>query len=378
MGRGIMEQGGRNKKTLRIQGMNIGNGAPVRVESMLKSPLNEEAEAFEEMDKLEAVGCELVRVAFPSSDLAPDLSKLLKRTNIPIMADVHFDFALAIEAIRCGSKSVRINPGNMEDKKGLRELVHMASKEGVVLRIGANSGSLPERHLKRCEGDSGAALAEAVADQVKVMEQEGFTDIILSAKSTSLQDTVRSNLMLAERFSYPLHVGITEAGPGRWGIVKSSCGLTQILSQGVGDTLRVSLTGPSTEEVLVGQAVLQHLGVRRFRADLVSCPTCGRKRVDVERLVRLVEPHMDRFPKNWTVAVMGCEVNGPREAAHADFGIAGTASGVAVFRYGRIVERWDADQAEERLSSFIESWLDNKILPPRAGYEDGPKGRSEG
>ncbi|MFP4481278.1 MAG: flavodoxin-dependent (E)-4-hydroxy-3-methylbut-2-enyl-diphosphate synthase, partial [Thermovirgaceae bacterium] len=220
-----------------------------------------------------------------------------------------------------------------------------------------NSGSLPKRHLKRSEGDGGAALAEAVADQVEVMEQEGFTDIILSAKSTSLKDTVRSNLMLAARFSYPLHVGITEAGPGRWGIVKSSCGLSRILSQGVGDTLRISLTGPSAEEVLVGQAVLQHTGLRRFRADVVSCPTCGRKRVDVEKLVKLVEPYMDRFPKHWTVAVMGCEVNGPREAAHADFGIAGTASGVAVFRYGRIVRRWDAKGAEEKVQSFVESCL---------------------
>jgi len=373
-----MEQGGRNKKTVRIQEMEIGNGAPVRVESMLKSRLHEKTAVFEEMDKLKALGCELVRVAFPSMDLAPELSRLLKGTKVPVMADVHFDFALAIEAIRCGSKSVRINPGNMEDKKGLRELIHVATKEGVVLRVGANSGSLPERYLKRCEGDSAAALAEAVADQVAVMEQEGFTDIILSAKSTSLWDTVRSNLMLAGRFPYPLHVGITEAGPGRWGIVKSSCGLTQILSQGVGDTIRISLTGPSTEEVLVGQALLQHLGVRRFRADLVSCPTCGRKRVDVERLVRLVEPHMDRFPKHWTVAVMGCEVNGPREAAHADFGIAGTASGVAFFRYGRIEERWDADQAEDKLSSLVESLPAKTTLPSCEEYEDGSGGGVKG
>jgi (E)-4-hydroxy-3-methylbut-2-enyl-diphosphate synthase len=359
-------------KTVRIQGLDIGNAAPVRVESMLKNPLDEERAVFEEMEELEAVGCELVRVAFPSRDLAPHLENLLARANIPVMADVHFDYDLAVEAIRCGLRSVRINPGNMKDRKRLRKLIQVAAGEGAVLRIGANSGSLPDRLVQEFEGDRGLALAEAVAGQAEVMEHEGFADIILSAKSTSLEETVRSNLILAERFPYPLHVGITEAGPGMWGIVKTSCGLARLFSQGVGDTVRVSLTGSSAEEVLVAQAVLQNMGLRCFRADLVSCPACGRKRVDVEKLVKLVEPYMNRFPKHWTVAVMGCEVNGPREAAHADLGIAGTSSGVALFRHGRIVETCLAGEAETRLSSFVESCLKEEGAPESNGL--GPDG----
>lgn len=344
------------RKTLvRIGGLEIGRGAPVRVESMFKNTLPEKQALFEEIKKLEQAGCELVRVAFPSKDHAPLLRELILRTGIAVMADVHFDFDLALEAIKCGSRSVRINPGNMGDRKGLSELVRAASSERVVLRIGANSGSLPELAMRRFKGDGGAALAEAVAGQAEVMGEMGFEDIILSAKSTSMKDTVRANLLLAERFPYPLHIGITEAGPGTWGIVKSSCGLAQLLSQGVGDTLRVSLTGPSEDEVYVGQAVLQHLGIRRFRADIVSCPTCGRKRVDVKRLVRMLEPYIGQLPDHWTVAVMGCEVNGPREASHADFGIAGTASGVAFFRFGRVIGTCRSAEAEETIARVLES-----------------------
>jgi len=356
----MAEKKPRQAKKVRIGELEIGRGVPVRVESMLKNPLEDMAAVAEEIEKLENVGCELVRVAFPSRELVPNLEKLLRLTKIAVMVDVHFDFGLAIEATRCGARSVRINPGNMENRKGLKKLVEAANKEKVVLRIGANSGSLPDHVVQRFPKDGGAALAEAVTRQVEVVQDEGFTDLILSAKSTEIEETLRANIFLAQRFDYPLHIGITEAGCGMRGIVKSSCGLARLLSQGIGDTLRVSLTGSSDEEVLLGQMILQQMRIRRFGPDLISCPGCGRKRVDVGKLVGLAERYMERMPGHWTVAVMGCEVNGPREAAHADFGIAGTAGGVVFFSFGRVIGRCDFEKAEETMVELLESVLDDE------------------
>jgi len=312
---------------------------------MLTSSLNDLDSCILETESLAREGCELLRVAFPSKEQAPALEELLRKSPIPLMGDIHFDEELAVEALRRGCPSIRINPGNM--RKGISRVVEEARKRGAVLRIGANGGSLNGEQLEKNSGDIALALVAAVEEQLAILEEEGFEDIILSAKATHIDHTLRANQILASRYPYPLHIGITEAGSGLGGIVKSACGLGLLLSQGIGDTLRVSLTGPSPEEVRVGYAVLGALNLRRHGASLVSCPTCGRRKIDVFSVVQSLEPLLKDLPGNLEIAVMGCEVNGPREAAHADMGVAGTPSGAAFFAKGVPVGRMDGQDPEE-------------------------------
>lgn len=336
-----------------ISGMGVGSGYPVRVETMLKVPLYNLEEVISKVRELEREGCELLRVAFPSLELKEQLQCLIKSTNIPIMADIHFDPNLALSAIEAGCPSVRINPGNMKNKKALREIVSAAKERGVVIRIGANGGSLASSFYERAQGDQAKALVLAVEEQIKLMWDEGFEDLIISAKATSINATLKANILLKQRYPYPLHIGITEAGPGVHGVTKSSVGIALMLSQGIGDTIRVSLTDSSVKEIKVGQEILQALGIRRFRADLVSCPTCGRKRIDVQTLVKAIEPVLDKFPKDWTIAVMGCEVNGPKEASSANLGVAGTLSGVVFFQHGKIVGKCSVEDIETYVKTLI-------------------------
>ena len=345
-----------NSRCVFINKMGIGDNYPVRVESMLKVPLNRRDAILSEVKKLKEVGCELLRVAFPSLDLKQDLDYLVKEATIPIMADIHFDGNLALAAMESGCPSIRINPGNMKNKKALREIISMAKDKGVVIRIGVNGGSLASSFYEKAQGDEALALVLAVKEQINLMQDEEFEDLIISAKATSVKATLKANTLLRQLYPYPLHIGITEAGPGLHGIVKSSVGIALMLSQGIGDTIRVSLTASSVEEVKVGQEILQALGIRRFRVDLISCPTCGRKRVDVNMLVEAIEPALGKLPKDWTVAVMGCEVNGPKEASGADFGIAGTQSGVVFFQKGKVIGRCSVEEIASYVKSIIEGF----------------------
>ncbi|NCC56958.1 MAG: 4-hydroxy-3-methylbut-2-en-1-yl diphosphate synthase [Synergistales bacterium] len=340
-----------SRRSVSIGGLRVGGGAPVRVESMLVSPLSDGDEAYEELMALVNVGCELARVAFPQREDFGRLKKLNASSPIPLMADIHFDYRLALLAIEAGCRAIRINPGNLGGRNGLCEVVSAARDSDVVIRIGANSGSVNNDQLRRASGDRALALVAAVEEQLEQLLDEGFEALILSAKSSSVHETLRANLDLASRHDFPFHIGITEAGPGLRGLVKSSVGLGLILSQGVGDTLRVSLTGPTCQEVEAGYALLRSLGLRCRGADLISCPTCGRRRVDVESLVRRMEPLLPSLPDGWTVAVMGCEVNGPREASHADVGVAGSPRGLLLFRRG-------IPLGEIPLESFEEVLLD--------------------
>jgi (E)-4-hydroxy-3-methylbut-2-enyl-diphosphate synthase len=327
---------------------------------MLKTPLSDTEGCLEEVDTLEKAGCELVRIAFPNEKFKENLKYLIEKSKIPIMADIHFNHKFAIAALDCGAASIRVNPGNMTDAPGLASVLSAAKANGAVIRIGSNGGSLNRKQLE-LYGDKVSSLVGAVEEQLRQLTDAGFEDVIISAKSSDVNETVRANFILAERYPYPLHIGITEAGGGLDGAVKSAVGLGILIAQGIGDTMRVSLTGDSKTEVDVAYTILRSLGVRRRGVNMISCPCCGRRRVDVAGLAARVKAALpDRVPDGLTVAVMGCEVNGPHEAAAADIGIAGTKGGFVFFERGVAVGSGKLDEMERllasRLKEISEKW----------------------
>ena len=346
-----------SSKCVTILGTRFGGNAPVRVESMLKTPLSDVERCAGELEELSESGCELIRVAFPDESCGADLKYLAGASKVPIMADIHFSHKLAIAALDCGISSIRINPGNMTGAEGLTKVLSAARANGAVIRIGANGGSLNNKQIT-AHGDRASALAAAVEEQLKPLTDAGFDDIIISAKSSSVNETARANFMLSSKYPYPLHIGITEAGSGIDGAVKSAVGLGILLGQGIGDTMRVSLTGDSRTEVEVAYTILRSLGTRKRGINLISCPCCGRRRVDVAALVARVRAIIpDPAPDGLDIAVMGCEVNGPREAANADIGIAGTESGFVLFERGAPVLSGSLCELEDSLTGRLREFL---------------------
>ncbi len=344
-----------SRKTVMIKGLSIGGSSPVRIESMIKTPLTDIEGCAAECDALEKEGCELIRVSLPELSLAKNMKELNAISPIPIMADIHFNHKLAFAALDSGCSSIRINPGNMSDKNGTEEVIKMAKELGAVIRIGANGGSISNSQLEHTCGDRAAALAFAVEQQLVILNECSFEDIIISAKSSSVLETVRANSILAQKYPYPVHIGITEAGIGTAGIIKGTAGISLMLAQGIGDTVRVSLTGPSVDEVKTGYQILGALEKRRRGYNLISCPTCGRKRIDVFKLVQEVTSFLpSEIMEGLTIAVMGCEVNGPKEAASADLGIAGTPDGFVMFRQGKPVCNDTLNNLKKRLLEEIE------------------------
>lgn len=343
-----------SRKKVNIETLTIGGSFPVRVESMIKTPLCDLEKCAEECRALAKAGCELIRVSLPDLDLAKNMKLLNSKSPVPIMADIHFNHKLAIAALESGCASIRINPGNMSDRKGTKDLIRLAKSLNAVIRIGANGGSINKTQLEYTNGDRAAALFCAVEEQINILRECSFEDIIISAKSSSVTETVRANSLLSQKYPYPVHIGITEAGFGTAGIIKGTAGISVMLAQGIGDTIRVSLTGPSIEEVKVGYHILNALEIRKRGYNLISCPTCGRKRIDVAKLVKEVTALLpENIKDGTTIAVMGCEVNGPREAAGADFGIAGTPDGFVIFRKGKAVCNDTAKNLKKRLIEEI-------------------------
>jgi len=336
-----------------IGGLQIGGTSPVRVESMLKTPLQDVQGCLGELNTLAESGCELVRVAFPDPRFVKELETLVETAKIPLMADVHFNPDLAEISLIAGVPAIRINPGNMGSPERLEKILRLAAGRNAVIRIGANGGSLSSSQIAESRGDRAMALVNAVEAQLGFLRKNGFENIILSAKSSSVKETVRANTILSGRYPYPLHIGITEAGPGRGGIVKNAVGIGILLGQGIGDTIRVSLTAPSVDEVETGYSILNALAVRTKGIDIVSCPTCGRRRVDVQALVARLLPSLPKLPDGFKLAVMGCEVNGPREAAGADLGISGAPDGFIVFSHGKPVATARTDNLEEVLGGIL-------------------------
>ena len=344
-----------------VGSLGVGIGFPVRVESMLKTPLQDLQGCLDEALSLAEEGCELVRVAFPELGLSRELARLIEDSPIEVMADIHFDHRLAIRAIDCGCRSVRINPGNMGGHRGMKELSGAVKGNGVVVRVGANSGSLSRSQMEKAGGDAGRALFDAVSEQVRLLQDWGVGEMILSAKSSSIKTTLRANSLIASTYDNPVHIGLTESGPGERGIIKSAVAVGSLLGSGIGDTIRISLTGASLEEVIAGKRILQSSGIRRFEAELVSCPGCGRRKVDVDSLVALIEPYLVKLRKDLKVAVMGCEVNGPGEAADSDIGIAGTPSGIVLFAGGKVIGSCDL---EELPSRFMTACRERGLILP--------------
>lgn len=350
-----------SKRAVFIQGLQVGGGAPVRVESMLSEPLTDLDSCVAQLERLKSHGAELIRVALPHQRFVEPLKELVQRSPLPLMADIHFDPKLAELASETGIGALRLNPGNMGDPSKLHRAIDATKANKVVIRVGANGGSLNPAQLAQAKGDKALALADAATAQIETLLANGAENLILSAKCTDLMQGIKANLILHQRFGeFPFHIGVTESGWGVDGTVKSAIGIGTLLLQGIGDTLRVSLSQDVEDEVDCGWSILRALDIRHRGARLISCPTCGRKQLNTVQLVPLVQPILSSLPDGFTLAVMGCEVNGPGEAKDADLGVAGTPSGLALFKNGKIIARCQRENLMETLISEAQRIMSEK------------------
>src|SRR4030042_1458382 len=336
-------------RTIYVGRVPVGGGNPVVVQSMTKTDTMDVRSTVNQIKLLEALGCEIIRLAVPDMKAAKALGMIKKAVNIPIIADIHFDWRLALEAIKQGVDGLRINPGNIGASWKLREVVNAAKEKGISIRIGVNAGSLERELRKKYVHPTPEALVESAVRSIQILEEMDFTNLKVSLKGSDVPTTVGAYRLFSEQFDYPLHIGISEAGPPSSGIIKSSVGLGILLSEGIGDTIRVSLTAKPEEEVRVAYEILKSLGLRKKGVDIISCPTCGRCRIDLKGLATKVEYRLRNIDKPITVAVMGCVVNGPGEARGADFGIAGGKGRGIIFKKGKILKTVKEDELLEAL-----------------------------
>ena len=329
------------KKTRQINvgGVLVGGGAPVSVQSMTNTKTTDTAATVNQINQLAEAGCDIVRLAVPDMDAAKNLGSIIRSVNVPLIADIHFDYKLAIEAIHQGIAALRINPGNIGGAAHVKSVVTEAKSANIPIRIGVNAGSLSRKLLAKYGGVTAEALVESALEHVKILEDENFYDIKISLKAHDVPLTLAAYRLMSEKVDYPLHLGITEAGTVNTGVIKSAVGIGALLAEGIGDTIRVSLTGDPVVEVKVANEILKSLGMKQFGATLIACPTCGRTRIDLPAIAAKVEAKLANVKENITVAVMGCVVNGPGEAREADVGIAGADGEGIVFRKGQIVRK---------------------------------------
>ena len=339
-----MTSGRKITKKIKIGDRFIGGGLPVLVQSMTNTPTDKFEETLAQIQMLENAGCDIVRVTVPDFDAVRNLYRLKENTKIPIVADIHFDYRLAVEAANAGVDKVRINPGNIGGADRLREVAAACKAKGIPIRVGVNSGSLERDLIVKHQGVTANALAESALIQIKHLEQCDFDQIVVSVKSSSVPTMIATNRILSEKTNYPIHLGVTEAGTLMSGIVKSSIGIGSLLADGIGDTIRVSLTTRDLcEEVYAAKRIIAACGLSSNTIDVISCPTCGRTKIDLVNIANELEQRLsvlDLKPsRNIKVAVMGCIVNGPGEAADADVGIAGGRSDALLFRKGEIIKK---------------------------------------
>jgi (E)-4-hydroxy-3-methylbut-2-enyl-diphosphate synthase len=345
----------RHTKKIMVGGVPVGGQSPVSVQSMTSTDTRDASATIRQIRRLERAGCDIVRVAVPDEKAAAALSAIVKAARIPVIADIHFSHRLALLSLEAGVHGLRINPGNIGAASRVRQVVVAAGQCAVPIRIGINSGSLEKDILKKYGSPCAEALAESALRNVELIESMGFDQIKISIKSADVRTTIDAYRLVSKKTRYPLHIGVTEAGTLFSGTVKSSIGLGVLLHDGIGDTLRVSLSADPVEEVRAGFAILQCLGLRRHGPELISCPTCGRRQIDVVKLAARVEKHLLRSRAPITVAVMGCEVNGPGEAREADIGIAGSSSRGVIFKKGRIVKRCAQNRVMEEFLQELDS-----------------------
>ncbi len=347
-----------------VGGVKIGGGAPVAVQSMTLTKTHDVEATTAQIAALASAGCEVVRCAVPKSEDADALKKIVRLSPIPVIADIHFNASLALKAIEAGVAAVRINPGNIggDDKV---EVVEAARNAGIPMRIGANSGSLPKHLAELALKDQAEALVEAALEEVRLLEQLRFYDFKISVKSSHVPTMIRAYRMLSEKVPYPLHLGVTEAGTPFSGSIKSAVGMGALLVDGIGDTLRVSLTADPVEEVKVAFEILKALGLRERGPVMIACPSCGRDNIGVQTLAEAVEERLRSYPQHFEVAVLGCAVNGPGEAGDADFGIAGGRDVGFVYAHGRVLKKVSSDILIDELFHEIDRWIAEGMKRPK-------------
>ncbi|MFP4213616.1 MAG: flavodoxin-dependent (E)-4-hydroxy-3-methylbut-2-enyl-diphosphate synthase [Desulfohalobiaceae bacterium] len=357
-----LEPAARKSRTIFLGGLGIGGSQPVRVQSMTNTDTRNPRATLRQIRTLSRAGCEIVRVAVPDQEAVSALRWLKSKSIPPLVADIHFDYRLALASIQAGVDGLRINPGNIGSAAKVAQVVDAARDRGIPIRIGVNSGSVEKDLLRRYQGPTPQAMLQSALRQIRLLQDRNFELIKISLKSSSVLHTLRAYQLLAKHTDYPLHVGITEAGTLLRGTVKSSVGLGLLLYQGLGDTLRVSLTGRPQDEVLVAWEILRSLGLRKRGPEIVSCPTCGRTEIDLIRLTRSVERYLQPVQDVFTVAVMGCAVNGPGEAREADIGLAGGKGVGLIFRKGQVIRKIPA----HRLLTEFKAELDNFLSELRS------------
>ncbi|HID95772.1 MAG TPA: flavodoxin-dependent (E)-4-hydroxy-3-methylbut-2-enyl-diphosphate synthase [Candidatus Latescibacteria bacterium] len=344
----------RTTKTVTVGNISIGGDAPIAVQSMTNTDTRDVGTTVQQIRTLEEAGCELIRVAVPDETAARALREIKREIGIPLVADIHFNYRLALLAIEAGVDKLRINPGNIGPRGRIETITRAAKERGIPIRIGVNSGSLERDLLKKYGWVTPEAMVESALRHVSILEDLNFEDIVVSLKSPDVPLTVKAYQLISEKIDYPLHVGITAAGTVGCGMLKSAVGIGIILSQGIGDTIRVSLTGEPVKEVETGFEILKSLGLREKGPTIISCPTCGRMEIDLIKLTAEVEQRVKHIKRPLKVAVMGCSVNGPGEAREADFGIAGGKGTGLVFSHGRIIRKVMENQLVNALMEEIE------------------------
>ncbi len=341
-------------RQVRIGSVLVGGGAPVAVQSMNTTDTRDVSATRAQIASLADCGCEIARVAVPDHEAAQALHEICRHSPIPVVADIHFDYRLAIESIRSGAHKIRINPGNIGGPDRVREVAAVAKEHGIPIRVGVNSGSLSQRMLDLYHGVNRESMVESALENIRMLEECGFEDIVVSLKASDPLLMIESYRLLSERIPYPLHLGVTEAGTLYEGSIRSAVGIGTLLAEGLGDTIRVSLTGMPEEEVRAGYAILKALRLRVHGPELISCPTCGRTQVDLIGVATLVEQRLRTEKRNIRVAVMGCAVNGPGEAREADIGIAGGKGEFLIFSRGKILRKVSESEAVEELFREID------------------------
>ena len=342
-------------KQIMVGGVPIGGGAPVTIQSMTNTRTDDVEATLHQIRTLAAAGCEIIRVAVPDMAAAKAVGKIKEGSPIPVVVDIHFDYKLALEAIAAGADKVRINPGNIGGADHVKAVAQACAWRGVPIRIGVNGGSLEKPLLAKYGGVCPEAMVESAFGHIRLLNQFDFDDICVSLKSSSVPMTMKAYRLMSQASDYPLHIGVTEAGTVRMGTLKSAVGIGGLLALGIGDTMRVSLSADPVEEVYAAKEILKAAGVRKEGAELVSCPTCGRTRIDLIALANEVEERLKTVDKPITVAVMGCVVNGPGEASAADCGIAGGVGEGLLFKKGQIVKKVPQEQLVEELFALIET-----------------------
>lgn len=348
----------RKTRQISLGTVKVGGGSPITVQSMTKTDTRDIKATVDEIKRLESAGCDIVRLAVPDMEAARALGAIKDQTNIPIISDIHFDYRLALEAIDQGVDGIRINPGNIGSRARIKALVDAVKERNIPIRIGVNSGSLERDILKRFGNPTAGALAESALRHVQILEDMEFRDIKISVKSTDVIKMIESYRIIAERTDYPLHLGVTEAGTTKMGTIKSSVGIGTLLAEGIGDTIRVSLTGDPVEEVSVGIDILRSLGLRKNGVEIVSCPGCGRLEIDLMKLVREAELRIGNIDlrRPVKVAILGCVVNGPGEASEADIGIAGGRGKGMLYKDGRLLRSFKESQLVDELVKELEKF----------------------